>query len=113
METDNDVLNTQANFLVNTSVKAEIILLMHHQSGVYASCKFHGSNSAVSTLACKNTLYHWMHLSNMGTGHISNHDERPLFSHTSLVYPPLRAAAMLDDARTRVYALSVAPVFKA
>ena len=31
------------------------------------------------------------------------HDKRPLSSHTRLVYPPLRAAAMLKDALTRVH----------
>ena len=35
---------------------------------------------------------------------------RPLSSHTRLVYPPLRAAAILEDALTRVHASSVAPV---
>ena len=51
-----------------------------------------------------------MHLSTINTGDISNHDKRPLSNHTSLVYPPLRAAAMLEDAWTRVHASSVAPV---
>ena len=112
METDIDVLTTMGKFIVNASVKFEIIVLMHHQSGVYASCrKFHSSNSAVSTLAFRNTLYHWMHLSTIDTGDISNRDKRPLPGHTSLVYPPLRAAAMLEDALTRVNASSVVPVY--
>ena len=99
METDTDVLNMMAKFIVSASVKAEIILLMHHQSGVCASCrKSHGSNSTVSTLAFRNTFYHWMHLSTIDTGDVFNHDKRPLSSQTSLVYPPLRAAAMLEDA---------------
>ena len=51
-----------------------------------------------------------MHLSTISTWDISNHVKRPLSSHTSLVYPPLRAAAVLEDARTRVNASSVAPV---
>ena len=51
-----------------------------------------------------------MDLPIIDTGDITNHDKRPLFSHTSLIYPPLRAAAMLEDAWTRVYASSVAPV---
>ena len=46
-----------------------------------------------------NTLYHWMHLSTIGRGDISDHDKRALSSHTSLVYPPLRAAAMLEDSK--------------
>ena len=46
MERDIDVLNTMRNFVVSASVKSEIDVLMHHQSGVYASCrKFHGSNT--------------------------------------------------------------------
>ena len=103
METDTDVLYMMAKFIVNASVKAEIIELLHHQSGVYASCrKFQGSNSTVSTFAFWNTLYHWMHLSTIDIGDISNHDKRPLSSQTSLVYLPLRAAAMLEDAWTRV-----------
>ena len=111
METDTDVLNMMAKFIVNASVKAEIIELLHHQSDVYASCrKFQGSNSTVSTFTFGNTLYHWMHLSTIDIGDISNQDKRPLSSQTSLVYLPLRAAAMLEDARTRVYASSVAPM---
>ena len=47
-----------------------------------------------------------MDLSTIGTGDISNHDKRPLSSHTSLVYPPFHSAAMLED----VHASSVAPV---
>ena len=57
-----------------------------------------------------NASYHWMHLSTIGTVDISNHDKRALSNHTSLVCPPLRAAAMLEDAWTRVHASSVAPV---
>ena len=98
METDTDVLNMMSKFIVNASVKAEIIVLMHHQSGVYASCKFHGSRSTVSTSAFRNALCHWMYPSNIDTGDISNHDKRPLSSHAILVYAPLRAAAMLEDA---------------
>ena len=45
MERDIDALNTMDKFIVDASVKAEIDVLMHHQSGVYASCrKFHDSN---------------------------------------------------------------------
>ena len=46
MERDIGVLNTMGKLNVNASVKSEIDVLMHHQSGVYASCrKFHGSNT--------------------------------------------------------------------
>ena len=49
-------------------------------------------------LASRNNWYHWIHLSTMNTEDISNHDKRPLSGHTSLVYPPLWAAAVLGDA---------------
>ena len=46
IERDIDVLNTMGKFIVNATVKSEIDVLMHHRSGVYASCrKFHGSNT--------------------------------------------------------------------
>ena len=46
MERDIGVLNTTAKLIVNASVKSEIDVLVHYQSGVYASCrKFHGSNT--------------------------------------------------------------------
>ena len=54
-----------------------------------------------------------MHLSTKDTVDISNQDKHPLSSHTSLVYLPLRAAAMMRDALTRVSASSVAPVIMA
>ena len=48
MKTGIDVLDTMGKFIVNASVKYEINVLMHHQSGVYASSrKFHDSNTTV------------------------------------------------------------------
>ena len=99
MERDVDVLNTVGKFIVNASVKSEVDVLMHHLSGVYASCrKFHGLNTTTWMLASGKTLYHWIHLSTINTGDIFNHDKRSLSSPTSLVYQPLRAAAMLGYA---------------
>ena len=47
METDIDVLNTFGKFIDIASVKSEIVL-MHHRSGVCASCrKFHGLNATI------------------------------------------------------------------
>ena len=46
MERDIGVLNTMGKLIANVSVNSEIGVLMHHQSGVYASCrKFHDSNT--------------------------------------------------------------------
>ena len=101
---------TMGKSIVNASVKSEIDVLMHHQAVVYAPCKFQSSNTTAYTLVSRNTLYHWIHLSTINTGDISNHNKRPLSSHTSLVYPPLRVAAMLENAWRRVNASSVAPV---
>ena len=99
METDIDMLNTMGKFIVDASIKSKIVVLIHHQCGVYASChKFHSLNMTVKMLACRNTLYHWMLLSTIDTGDLSNHDKCPMSSHTSLVYPLLRVAAMLEDA---------------
>ena len=47
METYIDVLNTMGKYIVNASVKYEIDVLMHHQSGVHATGKFHDSNTTV------------------------------------------------------------------
>ena len=53
-----------------------------------------------------NALFHWMHLSTIGKVDISNHDKRPLSNYMRLVYPPLRAAAMLEDAWSPVITCS-------
>ena len=46
METYIDMLNTMGKLIVNASVESDIGVLMHHQSGVCASCrKFPGSNT--------------------------------------------------------------------
>ena len=48
METDIDLLNTMGKFIAHSSVKSEIVVLLHHQSGVYVSCrKLYGSNTTV------------------------------------------------------------------
>ena len=41
MEIYIDMLNMTGKFIVNASVQSKIAVLMLHQSGVYASCKFH------------------------------------------------------------------------